>query len=150
MRTAMIRTLKCLSAAVCGTGFAVLQPLPIDAAQLSITVESVRNADGVVTIDLCSEDSFLGDGCPYSATVEATEGETIIVIEDVSAGTYGVQGFHDENENTEMDRNLVGWPLEGFAFANDPEVLFRPPKFGSSSIAIGEEDLEIRRRMRYR
>ncbi len=125
-------------------------PLPLIAAELSITVESVRNADGVITIDLCPEDSFLGDECPYSATVEASEGETVIVIEDVIAGTYGVQGFHDENENTKMDRSLIGWPLEGFAFANDPEILFRPPKFESSSIAVGDEDLEIRMRMRYR
>lgn len=120
------------------------------AASLSITIEEVRSSDGRVSVDLCPEDKFLGDECPFNASSDATEGETVILFEDVPPGVYGVQGFHDENANDKMDQNLVGWPLEGFAFANDPKILFRAPKFEASSIAVGEDNMETRMRMRYR
>lgn len=125
-------------------------PAAAEAVTLSITVQDVRNSDGWVSVDLCLEEQFLGDECPYNAIAEASQGETVVVFEDVPPGVYGVQGFHDENANETMDQNLVGWPLEGFAFANDPRILFRAPKFEDSSIAVTDDNVETQMRMRYR
>lgn len=121
-------------------------------AELVFVVEEVRNSDGFVRVALCPEEQFLTEECLYNASAEAVEGETTVTFEDVPPGIYGVQGFHDENANEEMDRNLVGWPLEGFSFANDPQVLFRAPSFESSAITIAEdaESVEARMKMRYR
>ncbi|MEM9223588.1 MAG: DUF2141 domain-containing protein [Pseudomonadota bacterium] len=128
----------------------IVAPASAGAVELSFIVEGVRNAMGRVNVYLCPEEEFLGEECPFRASVAANEGETSVVFVDVPPGLYGVQAFHDENENTKMDRNFVGWPLEGFAFANNPEIFLRAPSFEASSIVIGEENLEVRMMMQYR
>ncbi|MEM0908637.1 MAG: DUF2141 domain-containing protein [Pseudomonadota bacterium] len=136
------------------TGLAVLcAPMPASiglAAELVVTITEVRSADGLVSVALCPEADFLTPLCPFNATAPAAEGELEVVFEDIPPGEYGVQGYHDANANGEMDRNMVGWPLEGFAFANDPTILLRAPKFEAASIVVGEEDLRTTMTMRYR
>jgi len=120
------------------------------AADVVFTVAGVRSADGQVHVALCPEEKFLSEDCPYHATAEAVEGETEVVFTDVLPGVYGIQGYHDANANGELDRNFVGWPLEGFAFGNDPTILFRAPSFEESSFQVGEEAVSATMRMRYR
>ena len=120
------------------------------AAELIVTVKDVRSSDGIVSVALCPKEQFLGDECPYHESAPAIEGETFLLFPEVDPGTYGVQGFHDANANGEMDMNFVGWPLEGFAFANDPQVLMKAPEFEEAAISIGEENVEVTMSMKYR
>ena len=122
-----------------------------DAAELSLTISGVRDTGGEVRVALCPEDQFLAeDDCPYVASAPATPGETEIVVSDVEPGVYGIQAYHDANANGELDRNLVGWPQEGFAFGNDAPIFMRPPSFEDASVEIGEEGLSTTISMRYR
>ena len=59
---------------------------------------------------------------------------------DLPPGTYAAASFHDANGNGNFDTNLVGWPLEGFAFSNDARVsFFRPPRFAAASFTLPPE-----------
>ena len=81
---------------------------------LTIRVENVRNAEGVVHMDVCPKAQFLKDDCPWSGDAPAHPGETIVVVHGVPPGDYAVQGFHDENVNHKVDRALFGAiPKEG-------------------------------------
>ncbi len=33
---------------------------------------------------------------------------------------------HDENDNGKLDTNLVGMPVEGYGFSNNPQVMRKP------------------------
>ena len=33
---------------------------------------------------------------------------------------------HDENGNGKLDTNVVGMPLEGYGFSNNPQVMRKP------------------------
>ena len=44
---------------------------------------------------------------------------------------------HDENENGELDKNIMGIPTEGFAFGNNSMGTFGPPPFEKAKITLG-------------
>ena len=154
MSPGLSRSVDWLKKSILLWGLAIVAVASVDAraraAELIITVTNVRDSDGVVSVALCPEEQFLGDECPYYASAPAIEGDTYLFFPEVDPGTYGVQGFHDANANGEMDMNFVGWPLEGFAFANDPQVLMKAPSFEEASVTLGEDNLEITISMRYR
>ncbi|MGE0784646.1 MAG: DUF2141 domain-containing protein [Sandaracinaceae bacterium] len=43
--------------------------------------------------------------------------------------------MHDEDDDGELDRDLLGVPSEGYAFSNDVREPFGPPSFRAASFA---------------
>jgi uncharacterized protein (DUF2141 family) len=101
---------------------------------LQIRVDGLRNSTGVVgTLIFTSS-----DGWPENLSKAYRSGPTSIVAgerhvteiwEGIPPGDYGVVVLHDENSNMKLDRNLFGWPKEGFGFSNNPHVVLGPPPF---------------------
>lgn len=121
---------------------------PVAAASLIIEVDNVRNARGHVHVDVCPQDRFLKDDCPYSADAPARSGTTLVTVQNVPPGHYAIQAFHDENDNHRVDRVLFGIPEEGVGFSNDAPIRLGPPKWDAAMVAIAG-DVHLRLRMRY-
>jgi len=128
--------------------FLMIGAMPASAATLTAEIDNVRNARGQVHIDVCPQDRFLKDDCPYSGDAIARPGKTIVIVRDVPPGRYAVQAFHDENDNHRVDRALFGIPKEGVGFSNDAPIGLGPPKWADAAFAI-TNDTAIRLRMRY-
>lgn len=104
------------------------------ACTLRIHVDGLRNHKGVVGALLFTspagwpEDvirSFRREAAPIDA--ETRSG--LVVMKDVPPGDYGIVVLHDENQNMKLDRNIFGFPKEGFGFANNPRVGLAAPAF---------------------
>jgi uncharacterized protein (DUF2141 family) len=97
----------------------------------SITVEvgNVRNSHGRVIVDICPQDRFLKDDCPYHGEAQAQAGETTVIVANVPAGRYAAQSFHDENGNSKVDQALFGIPKEGVGFSRNARIRLSPPKW---------------------
>ncbi len=97
----------------------------------SITVEvtNVRNNHGRVHVDICPQNRFLEDSCPYSGDAPAHAGTVMVVVNGVPAGQFAAQAFHDENANGDIDRAMFGIPKEGVGFSRDARIRFSPPKW---------------------
>lgn len=54
---------------------------------------------------------------------EIVSEEVICVFERVPEGTYAVSVTHDEDGDGEMDRNLIGLPVEGLCASRDAQLL---------------------------
>lgn len=54
----------------------------------------------------------------------------------VPAGRYAIVVIHDENGNHKLDRNIFGYPKEGFGFANNPKVMLSAPSFQAASVDV--------------
>jgi uncharacterized protein (DUF2141 family) len=52
-------------------------------------------------------------------------------------GRYAFAFYHDANDNRVFDRDLVGFPSEGYGFSNDVRPGFAVPPFESASFAVG-------------
>lgn len=125
------------------------RPLAVSAASLSVSVEDVHGSKGHVLVAVCARDAFLGAGCTLTGKAPATPGAVTVVVRDIVPGVYAVQAFHDENDNMDIDRSLLGFPKEGMGFSNDAPMTYGPPRFADAAITIGAEDAATRLKMRY-
>jgi uncharacterized protein (DUF2141 family) len=116
---------------------------------ISVDVSNVRNDRGMVVVDICPKDKFLDDGCPYRGAAKAHAGTTTVVINNVPAGEYAAQAFHDENDNDKVDRALFGIPKEGVGFSRDARIRFSPPKWKDAVFDHQAKPETIKFKMRY-
>lgn len=98
----------------------------------SLTVEfaGVRNAEGRVMVSLCgdADGSFPGGCSTHSGMADAVAGTVVVEIQDVPAGRYAIQAFHDANGNFRPEI-----PPEGYAFGNDASF---PPTFSAAAVEV--------------
>ncbi len=102
---------------------------------LEIHVDGIRNEKGVIGAAVYNKP----DGWPESNDKSFRHGPApftgssgTITFSDIPPGDYAIVAIHDENKNHKLDRNFLGWPLEGFGFANNPKVLLEAPPFKSA------------------
>lgn len=119
------------------------------AAELKVTLEQVASGAGHVLVAVCTPETFLRRGCPYTGRAPAVSGEAQVVVRSIDPGVYAVQAFHDENDNFELDRNFLGLPEEGMGFSNDAPMRFGPPSFQDAAIEIDADGAATRLRLRY-
>lgn len=127
----------------------LITPFSLESAELKVTVEQVANRNGYILVALCTPETFLRAGCPYTGRVPAITGDTEVVVRDVAPGIYALQAFHDENDNLDLDRNFFGMPQEGMGFGNDAKMRFGPPHFGDATINVPASGATTFLRLRY-
>ncbi len=114
---------------------------PAPGCTLRIHVDGLRNTKGVVGVLLFHSSDGWPENVAKSVRHEAApiaEGQTqaTVAINGLAAGDYGVVVLHDENKNMKLDRNLFGFPKEGFGFANNPRVRLGPPTFQAAVLPV--------------
>jgi uncharacterized protein (DUF2141 family) len=71
-------------------------------------------------------------------------GDTVVaVFAGLPAGDYAVSTFHDENDNGQLDKNLLGRPTERFGFSRDASGAMGPPDFEAAKVALGPDGRTI-------
>lgn len=106
------------------------------AAVVEIAVTGVVQARGHISVDLCTEDTFLKPNCPYHGSALAKPGATVVTIADVPPGQYAAQVFHDVDDAGKVHRNLLGIPTEPIGFSNDAPIHLRGPRFKEAAFAV--------------
>ena len=121
------------------------------AADLTVTIDGVRSADGYVMIALFDgEDAFKERKSEIAALrLRAREGQVSATLHGLPAGTYGFAVYHDENGNAELDANLLGIPTEGYTFSNNARGNFGPPGFADAKFALDTEPLKMTATLSY-
>jgi uncharacterized protein (DUF2141 family) len=120
-------------------------PNPLAAPQgctLRVHVDGLRSAKGVVGVLLFQS----ADGWPENvakslrheaSTIPDGQKQATVTCSAIPAGNYGIVALHDENKNMKLDRNMFGFPKEGFGFANNPHVGLGPPAFRLAVLRVG-------------
>ncbi len=106
------------------------------AAVVEIAVTGVVQARGHIHVDLCTEDTFLKDDCPYEGSAVAKPGSTVVTITGVPPGEYAAQVFHDEHDDGKVRRTVLGIPTEPIGFSNDAPLHVHGPKFKEAAFAV--------------
>ena len=115
----------------------MLAATPAMAQDVVVHVENLRSAEGSVLVAICSPDDFLSAHCGHVGRAKASLGAADVTVRDVPPGRYAVQAIHDENDNSELDRNLIGMPREGMGFSRDAPMRMGPPRFSDAAVEIG-------------
>jgi uncharacterized protein (DUF2141 family) len=103
---------------------------------LSVTIKNIKVQKGSLRVGLFStEDTFLKKAS-NGKVVKVDGSEMTVVFDHLNAGEYGISVIHDQNENGELDKNIMGIPSEGFAFGNNAMGMFGPPDFEKAKVSI--------------
>ncbi len=117
---------------------------PVHAAELTLELQGIRTPVGHLQVALVDSDEAWNNRAPplQAQRIAAGADELRIVFQDVAPGRYAVMVMHDENDNGKLDTNLVGMPIEGYGFSNNPRVM-RKPTWEESGFEVGADDLAI-------
>ncbi|MGH8421763.1 MAG: DUF2141 domain-containing protein [Pseudomonas fluorescens] len=121
------------------TLFAALASTSAFADDLTVALHGIRVQTGKVRIALVdSQVAWDGKAQPVKGEAVAPTGETMTFsFKNLKPGTYAVMVTHDENGNGKLDTNLIGMPIEGFGFSNNPQVM-RKPTWEEARFDLGE------------
>ena len=114
-RTATASRLPALAAAL-AIGAA---PLLATAAELEITVENVKTADGALRVGLYASEADYRKTALRQLKAVPAPGRIAIRFADLPAGEYAIAMYHDRNDNGKLDSNLVGVPTEPYGFSGE-------------------------------
>lgn len=104
---------------------------------LTIKVEKVSPRGGDVRVALYNAQNYPGDQDPVTdKVVPAHPGETLVTLENLKPGIYGVKLFQDFNRNGQFDMNWIGLPLEKYGFSNDAHPTFSEPAFDAAKFEL--------------
>ncbi len=129
---------------------------PLPAAELWVTLENVRGSEGKLLVALhnnaetyATDSDFASDGFQAYAwqVVEPRSPETRLHFADIPAGRYAVSGFHDENGDRRLNRQifpLTGMPSEPYVISNNGVLMFGKVRFEDALFEIREPRTEIR------
>lgn len=112
-----------LSLAFCATGFA-------QTFSITVNLEDLDNEKGTVQICLMNnEKQYLRD-CYVGKTYRfAANKPKQVVFDSVPPGDYAIMAFHDVDGNGKLNTDgAFGLPSEPYAFSNNPNTWFGPPK----------------------
>ena len=137
MKTSKLVGICLLAAALCA-------PVGVAADTLTIIIQDIREASGVVQVQVLSgQAQFEGDGSTAQFRESAVQGSLTITAEDLPAGEYAIRVMHDVNGNDELDANLVGMPVEPWGFSNNATGKFGPPEWSDARFALAGDATHV-------
>lgn len=72
----------------------------------------------------------------FNAKVKATGNKVSYTFKNLPVGDYAVAVYQDVNNNGKCDRNMIGYPTEGFGFSKNYKPKLSAPKFDEVKIAV--------------
>ena len=120
-------------------------------AKLTLHITNFSNRKGQVLIAIYKNASGFPDNptiALFRKNVEITGHSTIVDFQSLPYGKYAAVALHDENSNTKLDANMIGYPKEGVAVSNGFKSSLRKPKFAESSFELSDHKT-VRLEMNY-
>ena len=113
-------------------------PAPPARVPLIVRVTGLRNDTGRVAVALfASAEAFPDQKRALAGQLARIQkGQASVTFPAVLPGRYAVAVLHDENQNSKMDFNFLGMPLEGYGFSNDASAPFGPPSFDAAAFRL--------------
>ncbi|MCM2287229.1 MAG: DUF2141 domain-containing protein [Desulfobacula sp.] len=97
--------------------------------QLTLTIEGFENTNGTALIALVnSKENFSGE-TPFKGYNVGITSNRVVKTLVLPYGEYAVKVFHDENNNGELDKRILGIPAEAYGFSNDARGTVGPPEY---------------------
>lgn len=107
---------------------------------LLVLIKGIQDQDGELMVALYSDKQPFMVGEPLLGARKSISGSAVLVrFEKVPYGHYAVAVLQDLNNNSRMDRNLLGIPSEGYGFSNNASGRCGPPTFDQASFVFCEK-----------
>jgi uncharacterized protein (DUF2141 family) len=111
---------------------------------ITITIP-VHSSEGNVLIGLYEESNFMQNPT-RSAIGEIKDGKSVVILNNVVPGEYGITLVHDKNNNKRMDFDANGMPLEMFGVSNN-NMSYGPPLWSDAKFQVANTPIEMEIRL---
>lgn len=117
---------------------------PASASELTVHLQGIRAQTGLIKVALVdSQNAWDGAAAPVQSDGAPPQGEdATFTFKELMPGQYAVMVTHDENGNGKLDSNVLGMPVEGYGFSNNPNVM-RKPTWNEARFEIDSDNLTI-------
>lgn len=114
------------------------------AADITVTVENIKNTDGAIHIALfTSSDDFPDSSTRTEGLILKIEQQSVTgTFKNLAENDYAIAVFHDENGNNKLDKNFFGVPKEPYGFSGNSTSLM-PPGFNEASTTLETDDVNL-------
>ena len=114
-------------------------PRPTGTGSIDVRIDGIEHGRGQVLVNVfVGPDGFPGD--PARALrkerLPADAASLALSFDDLPAGEVAVAAFHDEDLDHELDRNLLGVPVERWGVSNGVRGFVGPPSFADSRVEL--------------
>ena len=108
-----------------------------------VNVEHIISAEGSINVSIFnSEKTFLNT--PFlSKSKDANTGEMVFEFEGVPNGEYTISIYQDMNKNGELDKNLMGMPIEPYGVSKEGRSMFGPPNYNDAKFTLAKENTRL-------
>lgn len=127
--------------------FQQVDPSEKETTTITVIVENLETDEGTVIVGLYSEETFMKANPEKSLTSKIENGKATITFENVKAGSYGITVFHDRNDNSRMDFDSMGMPLENYGISNNKFNPYGPPVWSDARFEVTEKPLDFNIRL---
>lgn len=119
---------------------------------LKITITDIKSNDGNIKVALFDQENSIGflkklDLAYQKKLVTINNKYAVVTFMNIPYGTYAVSLFHDENNNGEIDRSSIGFPVEPYGVSGNKFVI-GPPEFNDCKFNIDSSDKSIEVRLK--
>jgi uncharacterized protein (DUF2141 family) len=104
--------------------------------RINVVITNVKSANGSIRVGLFNSERDFLEKAIAGKVVKVSGTKVVVSFDGLIDGEYAVSVYHDENENSELDTNIMGIPREGFAFGNNAMGTFGPPSFEKAKVKV--------------
>ncbi len=114
------------------------------ASDIELEISGINSNNGKIYIQLFQGEENYQQGKPAAATfIKAQKGSSTVMFNNIEKGEYAIRLYHDENDNGELETNLFGMPVEGYAFSNNAKPNFGPAAYDDMKFQVTEENSKV-------
>jgi uncharacterized protein (DUF2141 family) len=111
--------------------------------EFTLKIENVKQTKGMIRVAFYKKaNDFLEDkSIVFAKEFKVNQkGEVSATWSDVPYGEYAFAIYQDKNGNKKLDKNIVGYPNEPFAFSKNVKPKFAAPDFEDCKIVFSSNN----------
>jgi len=117
----------------------------VHAATVMFEIEGIKNDAGKIYLSLFKgEENYQNKKAEAWQIIKPESGSKTVIFNDLAAGEYVIQYFHDENDNSELEKNLFGSPTEGYGFSNDAKPSYGPARYEDMKFTVSDINARVK------
>ena len=104
--------------------------------KLTVSVSGLKNNAGIVKVGLYNSEGTFLKTVYKSLASEIKNNEATVTFDNLPTGEYAISTYHDENNNGQLDKNMMGIPSEDYAASNNAKGFMGPPSYKEAKFVI--------------
>jgi uncharacterized protein (DUF2141 family) len=112
-------------------------------ADLVITIAGFENSNGVAKVAIVNSKKNYSEEKPFKGYNFKIANNRVLETLSLPYGEYAIKVFHDENSNGELDKGILGIPVEAYGFSNDARGTIGPPEYEKAAFKLDSPKKEI-------